>query len=707
MCHVADGAPFIPRRASVARRHLPVILQTEAAECGLACLAMLANAYGHELDLSALRRWFSTSLRGTTLKQLIDHAYELGFDSRPLQVELDSLSELVVPCILHWNLNHFVVLKRANGKVAEIHDPARGARKVPWLELSRLFTGIALEVRPSARFRAVKDTQTVSLRAIAGPLRGATPALLQVLLLALGLEVVTLVLPFYTQLVLDQVLITADTGLLAVLSIAFAVVTVLQAGLTCARGWAISWLGGKFAAQWSSNLFQHLLRLPLVFFEKRQSGDIASRFNSVQSIRATLSASFADAVLGGIMGPATMVMLTIYSPHLSAVVLCGSAIYAGMRWTSAGFLWQANEAQLSYAARQATALYESIRGVQAIKLANQQGQRGARFANLVMNATRREVTVQRVGIAFGALNQCLFGLQRIVIVWLGANAVLRGEFSVGMLVAFLAYADQLTNRLGGLVDRFVELRLLRLHAARIADVALSEPEPVVITARATGPIAPAIAIDGISFRYADHEPWILRHCSLNICAGKSVAITGPSGCGKSTLVKLILGLLEPVEGLIRIDGIDIRKFGLKAYRDLIGAVMQDDQLFAGTIADNISFFDQDAAPARIESVARLAAIHDDIAAMPMGYSTLVGDMGSALSGGQKQRVLLARALYREPKILLLDEATSHLDVGLERVVNKAIQDLQMTRIVIAHRPETIASADLRLVLAGIRSEVSE
>ena len=276
--------------------------------------------------------------------------------------------------------------------------------------------------------------------------------------------------------------------------------------------------------------------------------------------------------------------------------------------------------------------------------------------------------------------------------------------SAGTLVLCVAYAEQFATRARDLIDKLVEFRLLRVHGQRIADIALAEPERDVASSWA-GPVPePRIEVHGVSFRYADDEPWVLRDCSLAIAAGESVAISGPSGCGKTTLAKLILGLLHPTEGIITIGGIDIRRYGLGAYRAQFGAVMQEDELFSGSIADNISFFDPNADMDAIRRAALVASIADDIAAMPMGYETLVGDMGSSLSGGQKQRVLLARALYRQPRILLLDEATSHLDVSRERRINGEVARLAMTRIIIAHRPETIASADrvIHLIDEGAR-----
>jgi ATP-binding cassette subfamily B protein RaxB len=269
--------------------------------------------------------------------------------------------------------------------------------------------------------------------------------------------------------------------------------------------------------------------------------------------------------------------------------------------------------------------------------------------------------------------------------------------------AYLSYKDQFTQRLAALIDKLFEWRMLRLHGERVADIVLTEPEadekgdgiaPEIDPEQ----IEPSIELRNVSFRYADGEPEVIKGLNLRIPAGQCLAIAGASGCGKTTLVKLILGLIEPTEGEVLVGGVKLERLGLSNYRRLMGTVMQDDPLFAGSVADNIGFFDPARCQTRIEASARAAAIHHEIDAMPMGYDTLVGDIGSGLSGGQKQRILLARALYRQPRMLCLDEATSHLDVWNEQLVNAAIKRLQLTRIIVAHRPETIAMAERVVVL---------
>lgn len=677
------------------RHKLPLVMQTEAAECALACLVMVARYHGYETDLASLRRRFSTSLKGVNLTRVIEIANELGFEARPLRAELEYLPQAQFPCIVHWNLNHFVVLSRISRKGAEIYDPARGRYNMPLPEVSKHFTGVVLELIPGMDFSPVRERQRISLRALTGRITGLTHILIQVIGLALAIEVLALLMPFQIQWVVDQVLVSADNNLLTVMTLGFLIAMALQTGLTIARGWVLSWLGATLNAQWVTNLFSHLLNLPLDYFEKRHMGDIVSRFSSVQSIQNTLTGSFVEAILDGLMGLLALVILCLYSLPLTGCVLIVFALYGLLRWALYRTLWRINEEQLVYGARQQTELMESVRGVQAVKLANKQSERKARLTNATLEAAKRIMHAQRITLAFGAINQYLFGTQRIVLIALGAYLTIEGKFSAGMLIAFVTYAGQFSAKIGGLIDKIVDFRMLKLHAERIADIALTEPEKHTHGVRGVARLEPEprIEIKNLSFRYAEGEPWILRNLNLTIHAGEAVAIVGPSGCGKSTLAKLLLGLLEPSEGSIEIGGNDIKRYGLDNYRKLIGAVMQNDTLFGGTIADNISFFDGDATMERIILAASVAKIHDEIMAMPMAYESLVGDMGSALSGGQQQRIVLARALYRKPRILVLDEATSHLDLRCENAINTAIRQLAVTRLILAHRPETIASAD--------------
>jgi ATP-binding cassette, subfamily B, bacterial CvaB/MchF/RaxB len=672
---------------------VPVILQTEAAECGLACLAMVASAHGHRTDLPALRRRFSVSLKGATLVDLVRMADELQLSSRALRAELDELPQLQTPCVLHWDLNHFVVLVAVKRGVAIIHDPARGQRRLKLDEVSRHFTGVALELQPAPGFTPSIDRQPVRLGRLLGPVLGLRRSLVQILVLAVALEGFVLLSPFFMQLVVDGVLVSADRDLLVTLGIGFALLVLIQAATAAVRSWAVLVLSAQLNLQWLVNVFAHLMRLPVGWFERRHVGDIWSRFGSVQQIQRTLTTSFIEAVLDGLLVLLTLVMMAVYSVTLSAVVLAAVLAYAALRWAFFRPLREATEETLVFESRQASHFLESLRGVMAIKLFNAQADRQSRFASLVVDSMNANIAARKLELLFSVLHRLLFGLERVAVLWIGALLVLDTRLTVGMLFAFFAYKEQFTLRVSSLIDKTVELKMLRLQGERLADIVLTPPEADTGT-RAGGARdpAPGIELVNVSFRYADGEPEVLSGVSLRIEPGESVAIIGPSGCGKTTLLKVMLGILEPSEGEVRVGGVALSRIGLRAWRDMVGTVMQDEPLFSGSIADNIAFFDPQADVDWLQQCARVASVHDEIEAMPMGYHTLIGDMGAALSGGQKQRVLLARALYKRPKILLLDEATSSLDVERERSVNQAVRQLALTRVIVAHRPETISSA---------------
>lgn len=679
------------------------VLQGESSECGLACLAMISSAHGLQTDLADLRRRFPVSLKGATLAQLIRHAESLGFAARPLRLELNELKDLAVPCILHWDLNHFVVLKRIKGGRVAILDPAVGERVLTLGAASKNFTGVALELTPTAEFKPVDLRRRVRFKDLTGRVRGLPVALIQLLVLALALEAFALAAPLFNQFVIDEVVVSGDRELLDVLLIGFALLLVTQTALSVVRHWLMMRLTMDVSYQWSASLFSHLVRLPAAFFEKRHLGDIVSRFGSLSAMQNTLTTAVVGAVLDGIMAVLALVILFFYSPTLTFVALLAVAAYALIRLAFYRPFRDATEERLVLAAKEQSHFLETLRAILPLKLSGRESERRARWQHLLADVFNRDIRTEKLGIIFGVSQSAITGAATLAIFYLGARLVMDNELTIGMLIAFASYQATFTGRMHALIGYAFAWRMLSLHAERLADIALEPPEaepPVETDAQR---LAPRIELRNISFRYADGEPWVLRHLSMAIEPGESVAIIGPSGCGKSTLMKIILGVLPPSEGQVLIDGVPIRRLGLRQYRQLIGAVLQDDQLLAGSISENIAFFDPQPDDKRIEATARVAAVHEEIHRMPMGYQTLVGDLGTSLSGGQKQRVLLARALYKRPKILVLDEATSHLDVFNERRVNQAIAGLRLTRIVVAHRPETIASAG-RVIALGPSGE---
>lgn len=674
------------------------MIQSEAAECGLACLAMVASHHGNNIGLRELRRRHALSLKGATLAQIVEIGGNLGFRCRPLRLDLKHLSQLQLPCVAHWDLNHFVVISKVHRNGVTVLDPAFGKRRLSLDEVSHHFTGIALELHPTAEFQVTPRPPAVSLAQLTGRIEGLWRALGLLLLLSVALQVFVLIAPFFMQWTVDQALVAYDRDLLTVLGAGFALALLLQVCIVQIRGRAVIYLSNRLNLQWTGNVFRHLLHLPLNYFEKRHLGDVTSRMGSIQAIQRTLTTSFVEALIDGLMAVVTLGMMLLYSWKLALVTLFAVALYAIARACAFAPLRRGTEKQLIAGARQESHLLESIRGVQSVKVAGRESVRQAGYFNLMNETVNQDIWLSKFGLSFGGANQLLFGLERIAVIWLGALLAMDNVFSVGMLIAYLAYKDQFSQRVGALIDKWIEFRMLRLHGERLSDIVLSEPEDNTYNGNALLPDGLRIEVEDLGFRYSPGEPWVLKNCSFVVDAGESVAIIGPSGCGKTTLVKILLGLLQPTEGQIRIGGVPLSRISIGDYRRMIGAVMQDDQLFAGSVSDNIAFEDNHHDEERVREAAELAAVHDDIAAMPMGYNSLIGDMGTTLSGGQKQRVILARALYRKPQLLFLDEATSHLDVERERLVNEAVKQLELTRVIIAHRPETIASADRVLIM---------
>lgn len=677
------------------RSRLPLILQTEAAECGLASLAMIASHHGHHIDISSMRHKFSASLKGMTLFNIAELANKLLLSTRAVQVALDDLRELKTPCVLHWDFSHFVVLDKVTANGAVIHDPARGRRHVSRKELDQSFTGVALEVWPAPSFSPRVEQNRFQLLSLFRGVVGLKRALGQIFLLALCLEVFAILSPLGLQLVIDQAIVSADLDLVTVVTIGLALLVLLQTVIGFVRSWATMVLMTRLAVQWDIGLFSHLIRLPLSWFEKRHVGDVVSRFGSIRTIQDTLTTDLVSSTMDSVMVAGMLFMMFLYSPPLAAMSLASTLLYVLVRILFHRPYRAASEAELVYRARENTHFMESIRGASSVKALGLEERRQSVWLNTLVDAVNADLKTDKLDIAFAGINGLLFGFARVLVLWIGSRAVIEGRLTVGMLMAFSSYQEQFTSRVTELINMIFKLQMLSLQEERLSDIALAQPEAHKGVSRigtSTGIVAGHLEAQGIRFRYGDGESDVLEGINLTIAAGESVAITGPSGCGKSTLLKILSGLIHPTQGRICLDGNDIRDVGLSNYRKITGCVLQDDQLFAGTLSENISAFDPHSDPAWIEECARLAAIDGEIHMMPMGYESLVGDMGSALSGGQKQRLFLARALYRKPRILFLDEATSHLDETNEYLVNRALADLRISRVIVAHRPSTIAMA---------------
>lgn len=676
---------------------LPIVLQSESAECGLACLVMIAHYHGYKTDLFSLRQKHPISQKGATLHTIIKIANQLKLGTRPLRLELNELHQLKTPCILHWDMNHFVVLKSANKNKITILDPSIGKRILTTKQASQHFTGVAVELWADECFQPKQDKTNIRLFGLIGKIRGLYKSLGQLLLVALALEVFALASPFFMQWVIDHAIASADTSLLTTLVLGFGLLMLITQLTSLLQAWIGMYISTTLNIQWKANIFGHLTHLPSQFFQKRHLGDIISRFGAIDSIQSTLTTTFLTVILDGLMTIFTLVLMFIYSPTLAWIAVSAMILYGLLRLAWYAPLKQATHEQIIHAAKQSTHFMETMRGIRAIKRFAKEKHRQNTWLHLFANSVNAGLYTQKLGLMFGFFNGVIFGLENLIIIYLGASLVIDNTFTIGILMAFIAYKNQFASRVSSLIDKYIEVKMLNLHGERLADIVLEKPQIRTETksdmAFDNSPNTQYdIKISDLTFSYADDEPNIIDKLNLYIRHGESVAITGATGCGKSTLINLMLGDLTPSSGEILIATQPVNTIR-SSRQQIIACVSQDDTLFAGSLLENISFFDDKPDTDWAKQCAMMASIHAEIMAMPMGYQTLVGDMGSVLSGGQKQRVLIARALYQRPKILFLDEATSHLDITTEKQINQTIKSLNITRVMIAHRPETINSAD--------------
>lgn len=676
------------------RKKTPVILQSEATECGIACLAMVCSFYGQHIDLFNFRQRYGSPSQGSSLLSLSQMAEQAGLKSRALTLDLNEIKQLKLPCIIHWEMNHYVVLTKVSQSSFIIHDPSLGKRVIGLQEISNHFTGIALELWPDQNFQQEKRKSRLRLIDLMNNIAGLKSVLLKIFSYSMAIEAIGLLLPVGTQLVTDHVIMAHDQNLLSIICIGLVFFTLFRTFISMLRAWTSLTLNTLTNIQWKTSLFDHLTNLPLSFFEKRHLGDIQSRFSSLDTIRSTFTNSIVTGIMDSIMTVGLLIMLTLYGGWLVWVVVGFTFCYALMRLLTYRFYRRVAEEQVVKGARSGSHFMESLYGIATIKALNLQSRRSQHWLNLNIDACNAGIKQTRFDMMFGGINTFITSIDQVVILWLGAIMVINNNMTLGMFMAFNAYRGQFSQRASSLIDLCMQLRMLSLHNERLSEIVFSEPEkslpPRRVFSEGTGA---RLEIKNLSYQYDPFSQPIIANLNLNISPGESVALIGPSGVGKTTLLKIMCGLLSPTQGDVFADNLDIQKIGLNNYRQGISCVLQEDRLFSGSLVENISGFENNVKMDLVIECARYCNIHDEIMNMPMGYETIVGELGLGISGGQKQRILIARALYRKPSILFMDEATSHLDLNNESVINRSIASLSITRVIVAHRPSTIASAD--------------
>jgi ATP-binding cassette subfamily B protein RaxB len=673
-------------------KKLPMILQGEIADCGHACVAMISNYHGHHIDLSFLKNKMHSSVRGTSLSSLISLFSGLGFETRALSVPLKEMQYIKTPAVIHWNLNHFVVLEKVKPKGIVIHDPATGRRTCSWDLVSQSFTGIVLEVSKKPCFHPIQ-AHSPGIRKMLAPLREIWNFLLYLLLISIFLEVFTLINPLFLQYITDLVVGYHEKNNLYAIAIAFSLLAALHTFTSYIRGNMVLFLSKNITDQFSSYLISHILKLPLSYFEKQSTGDIYTRFQSVHEIQRKLSSGVVTALLDGGMIGITLIVMTYYSAYLTMIV---SAFLLGnfvIRYSSFNLIRQKSEVLFKKHSQALSVFLETLQAILPIKAYSKEKRQFNNWHNQFTQSLNAEIKIEKLQILYQAVENFFTAMEYIIVLCIAATLVLKNEFTIGMLMAFLSYRLLFVGKAQSLLRNISEFKQIQIQTQRVCELIRQKPEEISLGKGIELPKQASLRVENISFQYTPDESWVFKNINLLIEPGEKVAIVGSSGCGKTTLMKVLMGLFEPQEGKIYLDSINLNDFGLINYRKIIASVMQEDTLLQGSILENIIFFEEHFTYERVYEVAQIAQIHTFIMALPMGYESRVGNLGSSLSGGQKQRILLARALYKNPQFLFLDEATSHLDAKNEFEINKALQRLNITQIIIAHRQETINMAD--------------
>jgi len=655
---------------------------------------MIANYFGKNINLLALRHQFGISSRGATFETLTGIANDLKMGFRALSLETSEISKLKLPCILHWDFNHFVVLVKVNRTTLVINDPALGRRVISHELFSRYFTGVALELWPQTGFVKEEKNIRIKITELISNINGFKSALFKIFLISLFIESISLLIPVGTQLVMDHVLPAMDFGLLKLICIGLFILSFIQLFILIWRSWSVIILDTYTSVQWNDSLFNHLIRLPLVWFDKRKIGDIQSRFQSMDTLRLTLIHDITGGIINVIITVSALFMLIQYGGWLALVVIVFTSFYIMLRICTFPRYRQLSEESIIRHASTASFLTETLYGISTVRAQGLNQRRRDRWISLLLTSVNSSVNVSRFNLLFQMISHFIGTCDNIMILWLGIGIVMEREMTIGAFVAFGTFRVIYSERLLSLTDTLLNLKMQSLHNERVSDIALTSTEPEKEeTDLFSSCGALSLSLNNISFRYDKISPYVINNISFDIERGESIAITGTSGCGKTTLLKIMAGLVQPESGQILVSGYDIHSAGINNYRKGIAFILQEDRLLAGSLRENITGFTKQVDEDFLLNCTRLSHIHDDIMKLPMGYDTFVGELGEGLSGGQRQRIFIARALYRRPGILFMDEATSHLDEANERLINDAISSLAITRVIIAHRPSTIASAD--------------
>jgi len=678
-------------------QRIPLVRQLSATDCGAAALAMALGYHGKQVPLAEVRQALGVGRNGTSAAALLRAGRLYGLRGRGVRAEISDLAALPAGSILFWEFSHYVVLEGAAGNTVNIVDPAGGRRKVPLEKFRRAFTGVALIFEPSQEFtpEKAKPERAWGLIKQVFERKGL---LARILSISAIIQILSAAMPLLTGVLIDRVVPRRDYSLLLILAAAYLVFQIFYTLAGFIRAHLLLYLQTHVEASFTLRFLDHLIELPYSFFQQRTAGDLMMRLGSNSSIKEILTSTTLSTLMDGFMVSLYLVLLMLVNVPLTLLVIAIAAmrtlLVVLMRHKQRELLAE----NLENTARSQTYQVEMLSGMETLKAMGLEHRAAENWSNLFVDGLNISVQRGKLDAIFNALQTGLMTASTLAVMFYGTYLVLQGTFTLGTMMAFSALAASFFGPLTNLISAGVQFQMLESYLERINDVINTAPEQIPGTVAFAGQLGGGIALENVSFRYAKSDPLILEDICANVRPGTRVALAGRTGSGKSTLARLMAGLYEPSSGRILFDGRDLKTLDLRSVRNQLGIVTQDTQLFGGTVRQNIALADPQMGLDRVIQAAKLACIHDDIIAMPMGYETILADRGLSLSGGQRQRLSLARALACRPAILVLDEATSHLDAVTEKLVNENLASLSCTRVVIAHRLSTIRDADLILIL---------
>jgi HlyB family type I secretion system ABC transporter len=694
-----DGR-FIKRRRPL--RRVPLVLQIDETDCGAASLAMVCRYYGRAVSLARIRQLVQTGLDGASLRGLCHAATELGLAARAVKSSARHLAQMPTPAIVHWDGNHWLVLVEVGVAHVRVADPAYGRRRLTVDEFREKWTGYAALFDYTEAF-ATAQVAKPTIAWLWAFVRPYTGVLVRAAGLAVVVSALQLVLPIFTQVIVDRVVVERDAALLHTLIFAMAAVMVFIVAALGLQRYLVSFVAVRVDAATLDCLARRLLALPAGYFATRRTGDLQRRLDGARQVRDFLVQHGVSAVTAAVQIAATVAVMAVYSPKLTIVFLASAPLYALLMGVSSRVLRPVFERVEETFGNYRSHQIDAIKGIETVKALGGE----ERFRTLMLDQFQRVARhlfrADFSTMAYEGAVQAVTFLSMALFLWVGAYQVMTGLLTIGGLIAFNSLVAMANAPIVSLLAVWDTLQRSAVLVNRLNDVFEQEPEQGADRSK----LRPVHDLDGhisfrsLCFRYGGPEsPAILDHITLDIPAGKCLAIVGRSGSGKTTLAKCLAGLLEPTEGSVLYDGVDLKTMNYRDLRQRIGFVLQDTFLFSDTIARNIAFGEQEPDLEQVRWAAAMANAKGFIERLPLGYDTRIGESGIALSGGQRQRIAIARAIYRRPPVLILDEATSSLDSESEKVVQENLDGLLEghTSVVIAHRLSTIRNADQILVL---------